>query len=189
MKLFYEQILFHIHPIHWWRFVLIVIGSHNTIGSGLSLIMELPVPCACAKQSYTHCPRPGGHGFEVLEEMWSPPFEDLSPPVRLCANISTPRSGQTNFGPDPLRVTSVIDNSHRFLDHTTRNGKHGPMSGTGPSAGGRAATPPQTLNYTRGNKRKRKSNSLETCAEHQQDQHSWAAHRIGGPSLHSLSPK
>ena len=38
-------------------------------------------------------------------------------------------------------------------------------------------------NYTRGNKRKRELKSLETCAGRQQDQHLWAACRIGGPGF------
>jgi hypothetical protein len=80
------------------------------------------------------------------------PGRDVEPTVRrLVSCTSTPASKyqlhglvKTAFGPDPFRITSVIDSSHRLLDRATRKGKHGPMSGTGPSAGNRAATPPQT---------------------------------------------
>ena len=149
--------------------------------------MELPVPCARAKHSRTRCPG----AEEIVSKSWKRCGAHRSKP---CLHQPTPASTyplhgpvKTVFGPDPSGITFVIHSSHRFLNCATRNGKHGPMSGTGPSAGGRAATPPQTTTRVEisGNKRKREFKSLETCAEHQQDQHFWAACKIGGPGFPS----
>ena len=103
--------------------------------------MELPIPCARAKQSRTRCPG----AEDIVSKSWK------TCGAHRCLHQPTPTSAyrlhglvQVAFGPDPSGITFVIDSSHRFLNRATRNGKHGPISGTGPSAGGRAATPPQT---------------------------------------------
>ena len=132
----------------------------------------------CPRQAVPYpLPRYRGHRFEVPEEMWNPP---LSPPAHPRINISTPRSRQNSVWPRSIRYHFVIDSSHRFLNRATRNGKHGSMSGTGPSAGGRAATPPQTTTRL-----EMSGNASRSHSERQQDQHFWAACRIGGPGFPS----
>ena len=149
MQLFYEQPI-HIHPETPCPLMAIRAHrhlSHNTIAGGLSLKMELPVPCARAKQSCPRCP-----GTEdIISKFWKRCGAHRSKSrLHQPSPASTHRLHglvKTTFGPDPFRVTSVIDSSRRFLDCATRNGKHGPMSGTGPSTGGRTATPPQTTTH------------------------------------------
>ena len=106
--------------------------------------MELPVPCARARQSCTRCPG----AEDIISKSWKRCGAHRS---KTCLHQPTPASKnrlhgpvKTAFGPDPSGITFVIGSSNRFLDRATRNGKHGPMSGTGPSARARAATPPQT---------------------------------------------
>ena len=106
--------------------------------------MEIPVPYARARQSRTRCPG----AEDIVSKSWK------TCGTHGCLHQPTPASTyrlhglvKTAFGPDPSGITSVIDNSHRFLNRATRNGKHGSISGTGPSAGGRAATPPQTTTH------------------------------------------
>ena len=103
--------------------------------------MELPVPCARAKQSCIRCPG----AEDIASKSWK------RCGAHGCLHQPTPAStyrlhglAKTAFGPDPSGITFVIDNSHRFLNRVTRDGKHGPINGTGPSAGGRAAAPQTT---------------------------------------------
>ena len=139
--------------------------------------MELPVPCARSKQSRTRCPG----AEDVVSKSWKicGTHRCLHQPT-LASTYRLHGLVKTALGSDPSGITFVIDSSHRFLNRATSNGKHGPMSGTGPSAGGRAATPPQTITRV-----EISGNASSSHSERQQDQHFWAACRIGGPGFPS----
>ena len=135
MQLFYEQ-LSHIRPET--PCPLMVIRAHRHLlpryHRGRAIIkMELPVPCARARQSCTRCPG----AEDIISKSWKRCGAHRS---KTCLHGPV----KTAFGPDLSGITFVIGSSNRFLHRASRNGKHGPMSGTGPSAGARAATPPQT---------------------------------------------
>ena len=103
MYLFYEQILFHIHRETAHPLVAIRLHRHRLTQyrhRGRVIAYNGAPRPVCSRQADLYpLPKTQRTSLEVLEEMRSPPFEDLPPPVQLCANISTLRSGQNSVWP------------------------------------------------------------------------------------------
>ena len=146
MQLFYEQSIPH--------------PSGDTLSIDGDLRSSSSAPTIPSRARYhlqwnspSRMPTPSSpaRAAQAQRTLFRSPRRDLEPTVRRlsstspapCQHIDSTVWSNT-LGPDPFRVTSVIDSSHRFLNRVTRDGEHGPMSGTRPSARGPQATPQTT---------------------------------------------